>query len=252
MRLFLLIAALALVSAACSGEVETGRASGGAGGAKVDAGPGCGGDDGVSCADDEVCVFTPVGSCGNGLSVGTCKPRPTGCDDDCPGVCGCDGSFFCNTCEAARAGQDVNPVISCFPDAGPTATYTAFPLATGVARYVIFKADTVRDVCVRIIVEGLDSGMYAISTPPGWWVGKAEITNHASDCELVNGTPPAPKDTAVQASAASGALSDAKPPPGPFPCQVSIHATLTFPAGPSWVPATESIDADALNVGGGC
>jgi hypothetical protein len=26
------------------------------------------------------------------------------CTTDCPGVCGCDGKFYCNECDANRAG----------------------------------------------------------------------------------------------------------------------------------------------------
>ncbi len=41
---------------------------------------------------------------------------PTGCDDDCPGVCGCDGQFYCNACNAQQAGTDVSDSDACKED----------------------------------------------------------------------------------------------------------------------------------------
>lgn len=43
-------------------------------------------------------------SCGG---EGVCVRRPDACTDDCPGVCGCDGTDYCNACDAAVAGVDV-------------------------------------------------------------------------------------------------------------------------------------------------
>ncbi|GIV34673.1 MAG: hypothetical protein KatS3mg031_2208 [Chitinophagales bacterium] len=56
-----------------------------------------------------------------GLSMGGCKkscydPRLVhqgACTLDCPGVCGCDGKFYCNTCEAHRHGIEVDPGRKC-------------------------------------------------------------------------------------------------------------------------------------------
>lgn len=93
--------------------------------------PGCGGvmtcEDGAGCPDvtcapscsptepcaaDEYCEMAD-GSCGNGI----CKPRPTGCPRDCPGVCGCDGAEYCNACNARAAGTDVALDGTCAPPA---------------------------------------------------------------------------------------------------------------------------------------
>jgi hypothetical protein len=50
---------------------------------------------------------------------GICTPRPDNCTEDCPGVCGCDGKFYCNTCLAQRAGIDALPTgTGTCPDAG--------------------------------------------------------------------------------------------------------------------------------------
>ncbi|MFK7989069.1 MAG: hypothetical protein AB8I08_23830 [Sandaracinaceae bacterium] len=69
------------------------------------------------CADDEYCRFED-GSCGG---LGECTARPTGCTDDCPGVCGCDGTTYCNECEAAAVGQALGSLRACEwePPMGP-------------------------------------------------------------------------------------------------------------------------------------
>lgn len=38
-----------------------------------------------------------------------------GCTMDCPGVCGCDGKSYCNTCEAYSEGIEVVSQGACPP-----------------------------------------------------------------------------------------------------------------------------------------
>jgi len=69
-----------------------------------DCAPGC-----FACASNEDCdadAFCDFGSLGCG-GPGTCLPRPTACDADCPGVCSCDGDTFCNACGANAEGASV-------------------------------------------------------------------------------------------------------------------------------------------------
>ncbi len=80
----------------------------------------CGGLAGVLCADDEWCDL-PDG-CGYPDAQGVCKPRPQGCTADCPGVCGCDGKFYCNACGANAAGADVSDDKSCMSGDGGVGT----------------------------------------------------------------------------------------------------------------------------------
>lgn len=61
--------------------------------------PTCDGD--RPCGDDFYC---DAETCGG---EGVCRPRPAGCTEDCPGVCGCDGETYCNACHAAADGVDV-------------------------------------------------------------------------------------------------------------------------------------------------
>jgi hypothetical protein len=80
--------------------------------------PKCSAKDG--CDKDAYCDFEPGDMCGAGKGAeGVCRPRPTNCPADCPGVCGCDGKFYCNACGAHSDGVDDTSSDSCRPDAGP-------------------------------------------------------------------------------------------------------------------------------------
>ncbi len=81
-----------------------------------DAGTSC--DAETPCGAREYCVYDDV--CGRSAP-GHCAPRPEICTEDCPGVCGCDGRFYCNECLAATMGVDVDPDGTCTaePDCGP-------------------------------------------------------------------------------------------------------------------------------------
>ena len=83
-------------------------------------GKACGGKKGLTCSKDEYCDF--ANNCGAGDALGVCKKRPQGCTADCPGVCGCDGKFYCNACGAAAAGIDVTGDDSCKKDGGGPGT----------------------------------------------------------------------------------------------------------------------------------
>lgn len=69
--------------------------------------PGC--FDSFECGFDQVCVFEP-GVCSG---PGACAPAPSGCEDDCPGVCGCDGMTYCNECYALTAGVNIASFAPC-------------------------------------------------------------------------------------------------------------------------------------------
>ena len=213
----------------------------------------CGGKAGIKCAPGQFCAFDPAGSCGNADNVGACTPEPGGCTADCPGACGCDGKFYCNACDAHSAGVDVSSASpgTCLPDAGSPAIYSGQEIFTNVPRFALFKADPARDVCFRLVLEMTGGGPpLGIATPPGWTVGMAEVTDHASDCVGGNnGYPAPPIGKAVKATGGSGKIDF--PPNGPH-CTVIIHANLSFPPGAPFVPANEPLDADMLVVSGAC
>jgi len=72
----------------------------------------CGGLLGLTCGGGMFCDFEPA-SCGDGDQQGICRPLPQACTKDCPGVCGCDGAFYCNECTAHQAGVDEASDTSC-------------------------------------------------------------------------------------------------------------------------------------------
>jgi hypothetical protein len=85
--------------------------------------PPCGGLN-PACSKDEYCDFDPADLCGLAAgATGVCRPVPTDCTTDCPGVCACDGKLYCNVCEAHKAGVDDVTTDTCKrqPDAGPGA-----------------------------------------------------------------------------------------------------------------------------------
>jgi hypothetical protein len=94
-------------NAAGSGGSAGGAGSAGLSGAGGSAGSGvdsgdivCAGIADIKCPDSMYCSICNVGH----DSLGVCLPRPDMCPRDCPGACGCDGKFYCNVCEAQRAG----------------------------------------------------------------------------------------------------------------------------------------------------
>lgn len=260
------------VVTACSGSVDTSASSGasasGSGGSTSTAtatatatsstgqgggGAFCGGKAGIQCAPGQFCAFDPAGSCGNADNGGACTPKPGGCTADCPGACGCDGKFYCNACDANAAGVDVSSASpgTCFPDAGAPAIYSGQEIFTNVPRFALFKADPARNVCFRLVLEMLGGGApLGIATPTGWTLAMAEVTDHASDCVGGNnGFPGPPIGMAVKATGGSGKIDF--PPSGPH-CTVTLHASLAFPKGAPFVPASEPLDADMLVVSDAC
>jgi hypothetical protein len=97
------------------GVLLTGCPEHGSGGARPDGGGSlrpCGGFAGTSCTAAEWCDFGR-NTCGAGDEQGTCRARPSGCDDLFAPVCGCNGLEHANECAAQAVGVDVNASGSC-------------------------------------------------------------------------------------------------------------------------------------------
>lgn len=95
----------------------------------------CGGLGNQACPADEFCDFDRNG-CGAADETGTCRPRPTACDDNSDPVCGCDGEIHGNPCDAAAAGTDLNAFGTCALEPGAfTCGFRACDLATSYCQH---------------------------------------------------------------------------------------------------------------------
>lgn len=65
------------------------------------------------CDAGGFCQYPSETPCGGEGIAGVCVARPTGCRRDCPGVCGCNGHRFCNTCSAEARGFTVRHDGNC-------------------------------------------------------------------------------------------------------------------------------------------
>lgn len=130
------------------------------------------------------------------------------------------------------------------PDAGNEAAragYSACQLIGGYDRLFVFRADSSRGTCTRLVLASPASfSAIPLTVPQGWGVQEASISNQASDCGKTGAS-----GSAVAANGGTGAI-DWMPPQG-FPSQLAAHATLTFPQS-GWVPAMDGFDADAIIV----
>lgn len=235
--------------------IDTGGAGGegGYGGAGGDGGTGgtgaklCGGKQGYQCDFGEWCDYDPPGSCGGFDNYGTCQPMPQGCPADCPGVCGCDGQFYCNACEAHGAGVDTSDIPECGITPPPADEYNAYVLPTNAPRYAITKASWSQDRCLAIVVVGFGSSSFPnVDVTMGWAVESISITPNAADCVNQGSWPPSPG--AVSASDAKGGI---KQDDVSFPCFVDVDVAVAFPPGsPAWVPPQDSAQAFGLKVQG--
>jgi hypothetical protein len=241
----------AITLLACDSEVIDNPAGGtggtstttGTGGATTTSGTGgapviCGGKIGKPCGPDEFCQFDPAAQCGVFDSTGICQPKPSGCTDDCPGVCGCDGKFYCNACGAHHAGVDVSPNTSCLEED----SYRAVNMFTNVPRFALLKLSAARNLCFRLHVE-------PAPTDNGWVVSFVQVSHDVHDCDFDPGPPPAPMGEAFQGTNGSGYVKSQATPAG---CTAEIHQKMLFLNGPEWVSPTEEFEALGLEIEGGC
>lgn len=253
------------LAAACGGNVvvdkngtTTSEGGGGTGGTGGAGGTGstttqkiCGGKQGLLCASNEWCQWDVPGSCGVADQTGTCQPKPEGCPADCPGVCACDGSFFCNACGAHQAGWDTGdnfPGCGIVFDAGPPDDIKAFVLPTSAPRYMITKADHANNRCLQIVVSGNGPGVIPdIDVTMGWGVDTIAITPSAADCDGSAWPPP------LDAFFTNMAKGSIKHNDVMWPCIVDVDVAIAFPQnGPPWVPSQESVQAFGLVIQGAC
>ena len=177
---------------------------------------GCG-PDAPPCSDDEFCDV-PNGACGQ---LGVCMPRPDGCDDDCPGVCGCDGQKYCNECTANAVGTDVSGDDDCLV---PDAAYSAELWVGGLDHIIVRKADYDADTCTKLFVDAPSGNQpsFDIKVSEPWGIVGAIRSNSASDCDGNRITNPS-----GSALGGSGWLELDGGPNG-LPCKLALDVLLTF------------------------
>lgn len=213
------------------------------------------GQAGALCAGNEYCEYKTSGTCGKPDLAGSCKPRPTNCDNTCPLVCGCDGKAYCNACEARQAGADTASGRGCVPTGGEI---SAFALYTDPGKVVVFKSDKDRNICVRLTLIHRLGTKFGLNMPNEWGVDDAIISNDVGDCTItVTGVPPTPKGTAPQAVGGGGGVtfSTDTGQGGKFPCKLSdVNLRLAFDRQPdyNWVPNVEELVAKDVTVAGAC
>jgi hypothetical protein len=250
-----------LLGSGCSSSVETEGSTGSPGGSSTATGGGggtggaggggsmkmCGGFAGLTCDADEVCDYSDD-SCGSADASGVCEPRPDSCIQDCPGVCGCDGNFYCNLCTAHAAGVDTSASMSCAQASGE---YSAEAFFGGLDHVLVKKADKARDVCVSLHLArpAQNSPEFAFTMPMDWGVQNAEISNMAADCYAPPGQT---MGKTVSATGGMGTISFTAQPGGFIPCNVSVKGSLAFPGGEAWVQPSEALDAVDVVVKNGC
>jgi len=175
---------------------------------------------------------------------GTCLARPQACDDDCPGVCGCDGEDYCNECVAKGNGTD----ISAGPCDGDAVEYAAVAWPGGLDHIIIMKANDTDNTCWRIYVDGPALGTYDIDAPAPWGVGQIVVSTDATNCldwqqplqGQVGTTFVATGDITWQVAA--GMV---------YPCDLTIDATATFDSQPPGnLTISETFSAQSIPVVG--
>ncbi|WP_437739158.1 hypothetical protein WMF39_25800 [Sorangium sp. So ce1504] len=234
-----------------AGDTGDSGSTGGAGGSASSTSSGatplaCGGRSGGICGEEDFCDF-PDDSCGTFDTLGRCSPRPGGCTKDCPGVCGCDGQFYCNACVAQQAGVDISDNASCVET--EVGRYTATYWPGGYDHLTIYKARPEADLCVMLYAEAPSrqspAGFDIVTVPEMWSVSRILMSKGAADC-----TPEGlgSAGAAVSATGATGSLTMELLTGTAAPCTVDVDITVTFPED----PATDHLRATDLIVDAGC
>lgn len=229
--------------AGASGGGDIGGGGGGLGGAGG-ADSSCSAIGSTPCPTDSFCS-TPDGQCD---APGQCLPKPDGCFTDCTGVCGCDGNFYCNACEANAAGVGVSGETDCQPD---EVVYRARLWLGGLDHLVLMKQNLTHDTCVRLFADWPTApGTYPdVTAPDGWGVNQIEAWPSSAGCLEDEASPP---PGAVSASEAHGSIDWIIEAGMFYPCFLDASVSVAFDDPPPEVLATESLLAARLPVDGGC
>ena len=192
------------------------------------------------CPPDEYCDV-PGDMCD---TTGTCMNRPTACDDDCPGVCGCDGMMYCNVCTAQQNGTDAGPC------AVENIAFAAAAWPGGLDHIIIMRADLTDDTCIRVFVDAPVMGNIGVSAPSPWGVTNIQASDSSTDC--LDWMSPMAGNQA-QLTMASGQVLWMLP--GGvmlYPCELDVSIDATFSGVSGGLMQNELISAGNVFVDGGC
>ncbi len=269
-KLFWLAAGVLLAALGCEGSSEidgfggntsgTGGSTGGTGGlGGEDGGSGgsggatssgqggsaggliCGGVNDVPCGQDEFCDLPEGAECD---AEGSCAPRPEGCPEDCPGVCGCDQQFYCNSCIANAAGVEVSTDTSCLPE---PSSYAAQAWPDGLDHIIIMKQNDTAGRCLRIIADAPTTSFYNVTIPQPWGVNVIMAYHSTTNCLDGNQQP---TGTPESAASATGSVSFTVSPNHIYPCQLNVNVIATFDNPPGWLESNVSVQATNIAVAG--
>jgi hypothetical protein len=135
------------------------------------------------------------------------------------------------------------------PDGGVD-EYRAVAVIGGLDRLFITKTNRRDNRCTALLLVSPSMMVrFNVSTPAGWSLSSAFMTDRASDCDA----PRTPAGRIASARDATGTVSFEPPASGAtFPCTVDVTATLRFRPQPSWGPAVDDLRAQAIRVEGAC
>lgn len=133
------------------------------------------------------------------------------------------------------------------------ASYAAYNLFTGAPRFAIFKADPTRDLCVRVVFiwAGSEGTVDLEEALPD---GSVSVTHRAADCSPVDSSaPPWLEPEGVSAQSVTGTATVRRYPEADADrWTVSIDGVITFSRDEEWVPPTEPVQAEEMEIIGGC
>jgi hypothetical protein len=178
--------------------------------------PRCGRPGDAECGAAEFCD-RPEGTC---EGEGVCQPRPPGCSESGPIVCGCDGATYPNECVAQQSGVDAAGDAWCPMAPSARAQFRSERMLT--VKYV----DPDPGVCVHVHAEKDVGASFAVAMWSTWQVTHIEAQEGIEGC--MNGG----IRTDLVAIEASGSISIVEESPGH--CGLAVDLAVAFPAV-SWL-----------------
>ena len=131
--------------------------------------------------------------------------------------------------------------IGCGGKLEPRVVYSACSRVGGLDRIVITRQDPSTGARYQVIlVSPAGTNVLPIMTPANWAV---ESVNADCTCQ--------PSASAVTATGGSGSITWQAGQTS-ISSSVTVHSTLSFPSGPSWLSQSIKLDADIISLASTC